>query len=83
LEKSFELWQYKHRENPVAEFASRHIVNLPTHEGIDENYVDRISKFLRKHKDQILGCKVEKMDAETNLILSHFASVKKNYLKIN
>ena len=55
---NFELWGYKWGTNPVAEFASCHIVNLPTHEKIDENYVDRIYSFLKENKDEILGCRV-------------------------
>jgi len=34
------------------------MVNLPTHDGIDENYVDRIYEFLKENKDEILGCRV-------------------------
>ena len=59
IQKNFELWHYKYGENPVAEFASSHIVNLPTHEGIDENYVDKIYNFLKKYKDEILGTYVK------------------------
>ena len=63
MQKNFELWHYKYGENPVAEFASSHIVNLPTHEGIDEgideNYVDKIYNFLKKYKDEILGTYVK------------------------
>lgn len=55
---NFELWGYEWGTNPVAEFASCHIVNLPTHEKIDENYVDRIYTFLKRNKDEILGCRV-------------------------
>ena len=55
---NFELWGYKWGTNPVAEFASCHIVNLPTHEKIDENYVDRVYSFLKENKDEILGCRV-------------------------
>lgn len=54
--KDFELWHYKFGENPLAEFASRHIVNLPTHEGVDENYVDKVYTFLKKSRDEIIGC---------------------------
>jgi len=59
ITKNFEYWHYKYGENPVAEFASSHIVNLPTHEGIDENYVDKIYNFLKKYKDEILGTYVK------------------------
>jgi len=55
----FELWNYSWGTNPVAEFASCHIVNLPTHNEIDENYVDRIYDFLKGNKDEILGCRVK------------------------
>jgi len=54
----FELWNYNWGTNLVAEFASCHIVNLPTHDGIDENYVERIYDFLKKNKDEIIGCRV-------------------------
>ncbi len=59
IQKNFELWHYKYGENPIAELASSHIVNLPTHEGIDENYVDKIYNFLKKYKDEILGTYVK------------------------
>ena len=55
---NFDLWNYRWGENPVAEFASCHIVNLPTHDGIDENYVNRVYEFLKKNRDEILGCRV-------------------------
>lgn len=58
IKKNFELWYYKYGENPVAEFASAHIVNLPTHEKIDENYVDKIYQFLKRLKDELIGCAV-------------------------
>jgi len=56
---NFELWNYTWGTNPVAEFASCHIVNLPTHEKIDENYVDRVYSFLKRNRDEILGCSVK------------------------
>jgi dTDP-4-amino-4,6-dideoxygalactose transaminase len=55
ITKNFELWHYKLGENPIAEFASNHIVNLPTHENIDEKYVERIYNFLKKNRNMILG----------------------------
>ncbi len=58
IQRNFELWSYKYGKNPIGEFASRHIVNLPTHEKIDENYVDKIYNFLKKNKDEIIGCRV-------------------------
>ena len=60
IKRNFHLWYYRYGENPIGEFASRHIVNLPTHERIDENYIDRIAEFLRKNKDEIIGCAVPK-----------------------
>ena len=60
IKRNFQLWYYRYGENPIGEFASRHIVNLPTHERIDENYIDRIAEFLRKNKDEIIGCAVPK-----------------------
>jgi dTDP-4-amino-4,6-dideoxygalactose transaminase len=49
ITKNFEYWQYKWGENPIAEKISQHIVNLPTHLGIDENYVEKIREFLIKN----------------------------------
>jgi len=54
----FELWGYKWGENPVAEYASTHIINLPTHPGVDENYVDKVYSFLKEIRDEIIGCRV-------------------------
>jgi len=56
----FEQWGYVWGENPVAEYASTHIVNLPTHPGVDENYVDRVYSFLKEIKDEIIGCRIPK-----------------------
>jgi perosamine synthetase len=42
IREHFEWWHYRYGTNPVAEAVSREIVNLPTHEGIDEAYVDRL-----------------------------------------
>jgi dTDP-4-amino-4,6-dideoxygalactose transaminase len=58
IQDNLELWGYKWGENPIAEFASQHIVNLPTHEKIDEDCVNKIYEFLKKHKDFIIGCQV-------------------------
>ena len=51
--KDFELWRYKWGENPVAEKISQHIVNLPTHSQVTEDYVDQISRFLKKNRNEI------------------------------
>ena len=53
VKKNFELWNYYWGENPVAEKISQHIVNLPTHPKIDAEYIDKISGFLKKTKDNI------------------------------
>ena len=55
ITKNFELWHYKWGGNPVAEKISRHIVNLPTHTKIDEDYVGRIALFLEKNRNEIYG----------------------------
>jgi perosamine synthetase len=56
---NFELWYYNFGENPIAEFASKHIVNLPTHEDNDEKYLEKIYNFLKKNKDLILGSNLD------------------------
>ena len=55
ITKDFELWRYKWGENLVAEKISQHIVNLPTHTKIDEDYVGRIGEFLKKNRNKIYG----------------------------
>ena len=60
IQKNFELWNYRYGENPVGEFASKHIVNLPTHEKIKEKDLDRIYSFLKRNKNEIIGCKIPK-----------------------
>lgn len=57
--KNFEYWYYNYGENPIAECAARHIVNLPTHFDVDENYLEKIFKFLKRQKDEIIGSTVE------------------------
>lgn len=51
--KNFGLWHYRWGENPVAEKISQHIVNLPTHDKIDESYVDKVADFLKKNMGNI------------------------------
>lgn len=53
VKENFELWNYYWGKNPIAEKISQHIVNLPTHPGIDVEYIDKISDFLKKTKDNI------------------------------
>ncbi|HBE44914.1 MAG TPA: hypothetical protein DDW17_05525 [Deltaproteobacteria bacterium] len=53
ITKNFECWHYRWGENPVAEKISQHIVNLPTHLQIDEDYVDKIAKFLIRNRENI------------------------------
>ncbi len=58
VQRSFELWSYSYGENPTAEFASEHIVNLPTHEKVGDREMERIYSFLKRNKDEIIGCRV-------------------------
>lgn len=55
ITKNFELWEYKWGENPISEKISQHIVNLPTHLEIDENYLEKIKKFLIKNRKNIFS----------------------------
>ncbi|MBP8692170.1 MAG: DegT/DnrJ/EryC1/StrS family aminotransferase [Sedimentibacter sp.] len=54
ITKNLELWHYRWGENPVAENISRHIVNLPTHLQIDEDYVVKIAEFLKRNRENII-----------------------------
>lgn len=58
VQTNYELWNYSYGENPIGEFAARHIINLPTHERINENEIDKIYAFLKRNKDEIIGCSV-------------------------
>jgi len=55
ITKNLEYWHYKWGENPIAEKISQHIVNLPTHTKISEDYVSRLAQFLKKNRDNIYG----------------------------
>lgn len=52
--KNLELWDYHWGENPVAEWLSRHMVNLPTHMRIGDSMLVRIEHFLRNHRGQLI-----------------------------
>lgn len=62
ITKNFELWHYKWGGNHIAEKISCHIVNLPTHTKIDEIYVDKISKFLKRNRDNIYNSHIQLFD---------------------
>jgi len=38
---------------PIAKKISQHIVDLPTHTKISEDYVSRLAQFLKKNRDNI------------------------------
>lgn len=48
---SFEYWYYQWGENPIAEFVSPYIINLPTHERIDEDFVNEVYDFLKRSRN--------------------------------
>jgi perosamine synthetase len=54
IEENLARWLYTYGENPVAERISRHIVNLPTHEKIDEKELRRIFAFLKKYSELLM-----------------------------
>ncbi|WP_297888156.1 aminotransferase class I/II-fold pyridoxal phosphate-dependent enzyme [Sulfurihydrogenibium sp.] len=56
ITSNFEFWYYRYGENPISEYASKHIVNLPTHSKINEDFIDKVYEFLKKNKDEIIGC---------------------------
>jgi len=53
ITKNLEYWHYKWEENPIAEKISQHIVNLPTHTKISEDYASHLAQFLKKNRDNI------------------------------
>ncbi|MBU4444534.1 aminotransferase class I/II-fold pyridoxal phosphate-dependent enzyme [bacterium] len=53
--KNFERFYYYWGDNPIAETISRHIINLPTHSNISEDYAIHITQFLKENRDQIYG----------------------------
>lgn len=42
IRQGLERWHYEMGQNPVAESLSREVVSLPTHEGIDDEAIDRL-----------------------------------------
>jgi len=53
ITENFEYWHYHLGENPIAEKISQHIVNLPTHVKVTEDYMNRIAQFLKKNRSKI------------------------------
>ncbi|HFE64209.1 MAG TPA: hypothetical protein ENK14_07325, partial [Caldithrix sp.] len=53
VQSGFEKWNYHWGENPIGEKLSQHVINLPTHLEVDENYLDRIYTFLRANRKSI------------------------------
>lgn len=53
ITKGLELFYYRWGENPIAEKISQHIINLPTHSQITEDYIERIAQFLNKNRNEI------------------------------
>ncbi len=53
ITKDFELFCYRWGENPIAEKISQHIINLPTHYQITEDYTARIAQFLKENRNKI------------------------------
>ena len=53
IQKNFELWDYNMGSNPTAEDIASKMVNLPTHTGVNEDYLNRIFVFLNRHKHLI------------------------------
>lgn len=53
VQSGFEKWNYHWGENPIGEKLSQHVINLPTHLEVDENYIDRIYAFLKVNRKSI------------------------------
>jgi len=51
ITKNLEYWHYKWGVNPIAEFVSQYIINLPTHERIDEDFVNEVYDFLKRSRN--------------------------------
>jgi len=49
-----ERWQYQLGANPVAERICQNIVNLPTHDRIQEKQLSKILRFLEIHKNLLM-----------------------------
>ena len=50
----FEWWNYHYGDFPLAEYAAKHAVNLPTHQAIDKHEFIKIKKFLEENRQDIL-----------------------------
>jgi perosamine synthetase len=51
---NFEWWNYTYGENPVAEYISAHIVNLPTGPELNDHELKRVLNFLDKNQDLLI-----------------------------
>jgi len=51
ITKNLEYWHYKWGVNPIAKFVSQYIINLPTHERIDEDFVNEVYDFLKRSRN--------------------------------
>ena len=54
ITEKFSDWHYTRGSGPVAEHVSNHIVNLPTHAGMSEEYIEKVCYFLRRYVDHLL-----------------------------
>jgi dTDP-4-amino-4,6-dideoxygalactose transaminase len=48
--EELETWGYRRGDNPVAEGICGRIVNLPTHDGVDEREAERVLDFVRRNR---------------------------------
>jgi perosamine synthetase len=54
VKENLERWNYQYGSNPIAEHISKHIVNLPTHELINDKELQRIFAFLESNKNLLM-----------------------------
>ena len=54
IEEHFEKWFYTYGENSIAEYASKHIINLPIIASVNEAYRKRIINFIEAIKPELI-----------------------------
>jgi len=50
----FERFEYKWNSNPLGEYMAQHIINLPTHPGINDRELQRIAEFLKEQRQNVI-----------------------------
>jgi len=63
---NLEVFHYQWGSNPIAERISQHIINLPTHRNISEEYIVHLREFLHQQRNNVFSSYEELLEFENN-----------------